>query len=522
MKEGKMKKCLCVTLLVLLAFVSLGFAADKSNFTFGVTFGPHPVGFRVVHQYDYSRVYKPAFDLEGKPTKGERARPIQTLIWYPAQPDKSAQPMLYGRYVELLATEQDFDGNKAQKAATLQYALEYQDLMGKYDIERVQATHALSEAKPASGSFPVVIYAPCLNGPAFENSDLCEYLASHGYIVVASPNMGLRMRSMTMDVVGIQTQAADIEFLIGYLRNIPQADTSQIAVTGFSWGGISNVFAQVQDDRITVLVCIDGTIRAGWLVEDFLKEAKYVTASRVTVPLLFLASGSPAFNAFSYDMSAKFLNDIKYSDFQIVLFNGMEHQDFSSLSIRFYPDEHFTAYTALEVSESHSWMARYVLNFLNAYLKNDGTAREFLKNSPEKNGAPRHQLVMQSRPALHPAPTVAEFARELAKQGFDKAIPIWQEAKKKDPGFILPEKEVDALGYRLMRSGTLNEAIAVFKLNVAMYPEGYNTYDSLAEAQAAAGDKQGAIANYKKSLELNSGNTNAVNRLKKLESNPIK
>jgi dienelactone hydrolase len=521
MKEGKMRKCLCVALLVLLAFVSFGNSAGKSNFTFGVTFGPHLVGFRVVHQYDYSRVYKPAFDLEGKPVTGERARPIQTLIWYPAQPDKSAQPMLYGRYVELLATEENFNDDSEQRAAAaaLKAALV---LEVKYEVERVQPTHAFWEPKPASGKFPVVIYAPSFSSNAFENSDLCEYLASHGYVVVASPDMGPRSRPMTGDIVGIQTQVADIEFLIGYLRNIPQADTSQIAVAGFSWGGISNVFAAVQDDRITALVCLDGSIRYG---NEFLKEAKYVAPSRLTVPLLFLAQRSPSLEELvqdKFDVSVSFLNDIKYSDFHFVSFQGMQHQDFSSEFIRFRPDAQFTAYTTSEVSESHSWMARYVLNFLNAYLKNDGTAREFLKNSPEKNGAARHQLTAQFRPALHPAPVVADFARELVKQGYDKAIPFWHEVQKTDPSFILPEKEINAFGYLLMSSGKLNEAIAIFKLNVAMYPEGSNTYDSLAEAQAAAGDKQSAIANYKKSLELNTGNTNAVERLKKLESNPIK
>jgi tetratricopeptide (TPR) repeat protein len=243
----------------------------------------------------------------------------------------------------------------------------------------------------------------------------------------------------------------------------------------------------------------------------------------VTVPLLFLASrDTPVEQLGPEDVTPNFLNDLKYSDFHFVSFHGMQHWDFSSYLIRFYPDARFTDYTAAEISESHSWMARYVLNFLNAYIKNEGTAREFLRNSPDKNGAPRHQLAMQSRPALYPAPTVAGFARELSKQGFDKAIPIWQEAKKKDPGFMLPEREVNAFGVRLMRSGKLNEAIAVFKLNVAMYPESLFVYDNLAEAQAAAGDIQGAIANYKKSLELFSGNTNAAERLKKLESNPIK
>jgi dienelactone hydrolase len=512
-----MKKPLFVTLLVFLAFVSLGIAAGPSNFTFGVTFGPHPVGFRVVHQYDYSRVYKPAFDLEGKPTKGERARPIQTLIWYPAQPDGSAQPMPYGRYVELVATEENFDADSAQKTATLKTLLEpYKD---KYDIERGLPTHALPQAKPAPGSFPVVVYAPSFSSSAFENSDLCEYLASHGYLVLASPDMGQRSRAMTDDIIGIQTQAADIEFLIGYLHNIPQADASRIAVAGFSWGGISNVFAQLQDDRITALVCLDGTIH----YNDVLKDAKSVAASRVTAPLLYLANrGFVPTEEWTPLPSSGFLANIKYSDFHFVRFAGMQHQDFSSMFFRFFPDTHFTDYTAAEVSESYSWMARYVLHFLNAYIKNDGAAREFLRNSPDKNGVPRHLLVTQSRPALHPAPTVADVARELAKQGFDKSIPIWQEAKKKDPDFTLPEQEVNAFGYRLLRDGKVNEAIAVFKLNVAMYPQGYNTYDSLAEAQAAAGDTQSAIANYKKSLELNGGNTNAVEQLKKLEAKPVK
>lgn len=513
-----MKKYLWFALLVLLAFVSFGFSAAKSNFTFGVAFGPHPVGFRVVYQYDYSRVYKPAFDLEGKPTKGERARPIQTLIWYPAQPDNSARPMLYGRYLELLQTEEDFDADSAQKEAAMLKTLPapYKE---KYDIERVLPTHALPQAKPAPGKFPVVVYAPSFSSNAFENADLCEYLASHGYLVLASPNMGQRSRAMTEDIIGIQTQAADIEFLIGYLHNIPQADTSRIAVAGFSWGGISNVFAQLQDDRITALVCLDGTIH----YNDILKDAKSVTASRVTVPLLYLANrGFVAMEEWTPLPSSGFLGNIKYSDFHFVRFTGMQHQDFSSMFLRILPDMHFTDYSAAEVSESYSWMARYVLNFLNAYIKNDGAAREFLRNSPDKNGAPRHQLVTQSRPALHPAPTVADFARELAKQGFDKSIPIWQEAKKKDPDFMLPEQEVNAFGYRLLSGGKVNEAIAVFKLNVAMYPQGYNTYDSLAEAQAVAGATESAIANYRKSLELNPQNTNAVERLKKLEATPIK
>ncbi|MEO0339665.1 MAG: DUF3471 domain-containing protein, partial [Bacteroidota bacterium] len=59
-------------------------------------------------------------------------------------------------------------------------------------------------------------------------------------------------------------------------------------------------------------------------------------------------------------------------------------------------------------------------------------------------------------------------------------------------------------------------AITVFKENVKNHPESANTYDSLAEALQKSGDKEGAIKNYKKSLDLFPGNSNAIAQLEKM------
>jgi hypothetical protein len=48
--------------------------------------------------------------------------------------------------------------------------------------------------------------------------------------------------------------------------------------------------------------------------------------------------------------------------------------------------------------------------------------------------------------------------------------------------FCFSENEFNALGYRLMQTGKLKDALEVFKLNVELYPESANVYDSLAEA----------------------------------------
>ena len=78
------------------------------------------------------------------------------------------------------------------------------------------------------------------------------------------------------------------------------------------------------------------------------------------------------------------------------------------------------------------------------------------------------------------------------------------------------ETELNQLGYRLLQTNKVADAIEIFKLNVEVYPQSANVYDSLGEAYMTKGDKDLAIANYKKSLELNPKNTNATVKLGEL------
>jgi len=73
------------------------------------------------------------------------------------------------------------------------------------------------------------------------------------------------------------------------------------------------------------------------------------------------------------------------------------------------------------------------------------------------------------------------------------------------------------LGYSYLEKNKTEEAIEVFKLNVILNPEAWNTYDSLGEAYALAGNKDLAIENYRKSVELNPENEYGKEMLKKLE-----
>jgi imidazolonepropionase-like amidohydrolase len=81
---------------------------------------------------------------------------------------------------------------------------------------------------------------------------------------------------------------------------------------------------------------------------------------------------------------------------------------------------------------------------------------------------------------------------------------------------VVEERDRNRRGYELLNHGRIDDAIAVFKENADKFPDSANAWDSLAEAYMKAGQKELAIANYKKALELNRHNENAKEMLRKL------
>ncbi|MEH6765394.1 MAG: serine hydrolase [Aequorivita antarctica] len=90
------------------------------------------------------------------------------------------------------------------------------------------------------------------------------------------------------------------------------------------------------------------------------------------------------------------------------------------------------------------------------------------------------------------------------------------EKNKLSKKYTLSESEMNSAGYRLLQAGKKKEAEAVFKLNMEAFPESFNVYDSYAEVLMEQGKNELAIANYKKSIEMNPKNQNGIDMLKKL------
>lgn len=520
-------------LFIACLFLSCAATHAADGFTFSNPPGPHAVGFKVVQQYDRARVYRSEIDLAtGEPARGERARPVQTLVWYPAA--RGGKPLTYRDYLDTVPTEDEFTRSPAEiKRMTDQRidanAAGHRDALLR-DIARPQL--AVRDARAADGKYPVVIYAPSFSAYGIENTDLCELLASQGYIVLSSPSLGAHTRSMTTDLEGMEAQAADISFLIGYAATLPQADTGKVAAVGFSWGGLANVFAAAKDSRIKALVSLDGSIRSfPKLVDGGKDAAPYVTPARVALPMLFVGSRPRTMEALNRSANMRtdysFMNEMTYSDVYIVSMLPMKHPDFASYALRMMQDSDFSDfgdYSRDEVNLAHSWAARYTLRFLDAYLKGDAAALAFVNATPAANKAPPHTMLTDIRRRKDKdgvPPTQESFVKRLAAAGFDKAVPEYDRFVAQNPAFKLGDNEIIGWGVQLAQIERPAQAREIFRLGAHLYPNQSMMYDGLGEMQARTGQVQEALASYRRVLELDPKNADAIRYVKEHGAGPV-
>lgn len=76
---------------------------------------------------------------------------------------------------------------------------------------------------------------------------------------------------------------------------------------------------------------------------------------------------------------------------------------------------------------------------------------------------------------------------------------------------------LNMIGYTLLHSGEVQEAVEIFRLNTEMFPDVANCWDSYGEALLETGNREEALSAYKKALEIRPDMQSAIDAVQRLE-----
>ncbi|MEM9686148.1 MAG: CocE/NonD family hydrolase, partial [Bacteroidota bacterium] len=276
-------------------------------------------------------------------------------------------------YMEILKEEEEWEYLPNEYILNWFHYLKNTPENQKHLKEKV---HAFYNSNSAEGTFPVIVYAPSYQASSIENFGLFEFLASNGYIVISSPSRGTNTRRLEGGTTkDMETQARDIEFLIKEVANIPEADNDKIATMGFSFGGLSNVLAQMRNKNIKAIVSLDGTIKYNYPI---LQKSSFADLKSVNVPFIHLAQKDIPENVLIEDKISpelnhkfEFFDSLTHSKAYSLKFHNLTHSYFSTFGVLFAERDKRQDKSDREIMESYKWMCQYTLNFLNAHIKED-------------------------------------------------------------------------------------------------------------------------------------------------------
>lgn len=141
------------------------------------------------------------------------------------------------------------------------------------------------------------------------------------------------------------------------------------------------------------------------------------------------------------------------------------------------------------------------------------------KNHKLREIAESIENILNGSPFSIPLKSIYLAIRQKCYDNIDEGIELYKSLKKNDPNTynFSNENELNQLGYKLIEKNQIEDAIKIFKLNISEFPNSANPYDSMGEAYYLNGNNVLALVNYKKSLELNPDNSNAIGMIEKIQ-----
>ena len=504
-----------------------------------LTPGPFTVGFKSSWRLDSSRAYNRVFDDKTTYASGKSPRPILINMWYPAEPAKNLEPMPHRGYLDIRSSEPQFS-KFADELIGYEQDVVCAEVMRKPKHELSGAERRLLEglwnavtasyrnALPVERRFPLVIYHSGGGSSFEENAVLCEFLASHGYVVLGSAFQEPTGASYNID--GRLGSARDMEYLIAYANGLPDVEWKHIGLVGHSAGAQAALMFQAQDaSPVDAVVSLDTTQDYASLSDhrwDDMIKPILENRSNSRKPLLFLANSHAVF---------EFADQLSEAERYYLTIRDMGHNDFISQGIRqrdveslAHPDDQARRNERDAARSAYTIVCECVVDFFDAHLKGDLNKKRALIKKFESNQlggtAPHMRFLARGISGPEPFKTGSEIPPDprqvrplLAKQGVESTIAILQAYHEKEPGApVFQGNFAFALVYELLENHQVQEAVAFHRMYRSFGQDLVKKFIISGDGYLRFGAKIRAEQQFEKARTLDPENGEVADRLRKM------
>lgn len=513
----------------------------------GLSPGPHAVGFKSLWRLDYSRRYNMTFPDKTVYARGKAPRPILVNQWYPAGKAAGSRGMPHRDYLSIRSEDPQLATFSARLSEYVRAVLAV-EVMGKppaalTDREKAQFEQVLTtptacvrDAPPARGPFPLVIYHAGAGSSFEDNAVLCEYLASHGFVVLGSAFQVQSGESFNTD--NRDGSARDLDFLITHARQLPNVDWDHIGLVGHSAGAqAALVYGSQPHSVVDAVVSLDttqdyrGVNDPMWqFTPQVLKNARHFRC-----PLL-VAAGPHAFFELADSLrgAERYYLTLKDMDHNDYISQGCIHRE-QRLQLRLEDAKQSAEARAKDKAAldraraGYSALCGYTVRFLSATLKRDAAGKEFLakqyRDTKVGGDAPHVDYVPEGRTEpdrykddAGDPPTPRQVRPFLRGHGSKKTIAVLRRFRKSAATHPIFTQQFELfLVSDLLDQGRAAEAVAFRDYYRETGLDCGSVLFQIGKGYQEAGLKRAAAANFRRVLLLDPSNKDAAGRLQVVE-----
>ena len=323
---------------------------------------------------------------------------------------------------------------------------------------------------------------------------MCEYFASHGFIVAAVALKGQHSFSNAASLAGLETAVGDLSFAVNKLLEISQVNADKLCLIGNGITSSQIVAYQTRNSRVDCVVSLDGGLLSQF-EQGILDRTPFYSPQAVNKPILAIYAPHPS-------IDPENIAHLTYADRYYFHFPHMSEFHFLNFGAfdKFVPG--IIGKPKGNVRNGFETAALYCLKFFEVILLKNDESKKFLKEPPTGTASKYIDRTFTKK-GLPPPPNLTTVKDAFTRMGIDYIEQIYSGLRKDNPApfskFFYSDLR-DWLAWKKDPDYTSRQKL--YKLAHDSYPESSVANYYLAYYSQKTENKKLAIIHYEKAVEL--------------------